>query len=481
MIFDILLLVLTGIFLMLFLQYKATCQKLEIKIADLEKQLDKTDEDEEFKMGLREINNENIRPITVDSLTGLPSRESFDDRFLQVLNQSKRFEKSFGILLLDINEFHLINEAEGYEVGDKLLKAIANRLAKVVRQIDTMTRYMGDTFMFLLPQLAMPQTAAYVAQRLLDSIVLPFIIDEKNIHISASIGIGIYPMDGADAKMLISNALKALQEAKSSGINRYQFHHKEIHALSKIELQMNAYFSNEDVVQKLQIQYQPYVRTKTTEIFCIQASAFFEIADCGLVNIAQFSRVADKYGNLVEIGISLLSNSILQFQQWHKNGTKPESLLISLTTRLIENPQFINQLPQILQAANMNPNQIIFELCDENLNIQSETLEKSLSMIHEMGIQISISLFALGHLALQKITKIPVDYLKIDSKIIQEKKSTRDYESILHMIVTLANDMHIVILADGVDTQERKEFLEAMNCEIMQGKLFGDLAPMERV
>lgn len=479
MLFDILLLSLLILLSFAFLKQKKQIEQLKKKVSEVDHIKQRSPQSEEFSLGLTKLNSEFPEHIPVDSLTGLPGREAFEDRLLQALNQSKRFEKSFAIVLLDIHEFHIINEAQGYEIGDKLLRDVAIRLKAVVRQIDTMTRYAGDTFIFLLPQLAMPETAAYVAQRLLDSIVQPFEIDGQQLFITASIGVAIFPSDGPDVKTLLKNANDALHQAKVHGKGRYQFYQQELHALGERELKINAFLTSNDALHKLLIYYQPHVNIKKDEVVCIQAIPFIPLSEKGLIPFSEFSKIAENCGKILEIGEWVLRNSILQFQKWHSEGFTPECLAINVTLRQIENPQFIYKVSQILQKLHMNPKQIIFEVAGDNLFSKTSSLEKAFAMLDQIGIQVAISVFALGQFALQKITKLPINYLKVDAKLIHGNNKKQDSEIIVHMIVNLAKDMRISIIADGVDNQKQKDLLEELGCEVMQGRLFGEPLPVK--
>ena len=477
MFLDLILLITSILFIVLYVKCKKELDRFKRKSFESSHTHHATSE--EFSLGLKKLNSEFTENVLLDPLTKLPGREAFDDRLMQALNQSQRFKKSFAVILLDIHEFRVLNEAQGYETGDKILIEVAKRLKSVIRQIDTMTRYAGDTFVFLLPQLAMPETAAYVAQRLLDSIVQPFKIDTKNIFITASIGVSIYPSDGQDIKTLLLNANNALHQAKICGQGRYQFYKQELHALGQRELMLTAFFNSPDFLEKLFIYYQRQMNVEKNEVVCIQAIPYLELPEIGLVPFNDFARIAQNSGKLLEVGEWLLRNGILQFQKWHKEGFTPDQLAINVTLHQIENPQFIYKVTQILQELHVNPRQIVFEVTDDNLLSNTESLEKAFTMLNHIGIQISVSVFSLGSFALQRITKLPVNSLKIDSKLIQGKKLTEGNQVIVQMIIALAKDMQIKVVAEGIENVMQKDILLDLGCELMQGQLFGEPLPVE--
>lgn len=476
MLLDLFLLAITVSAVFLCLKYKAELEKLKARSPVVENRAS-TPQSDEFTLGLSKLTSEFSDQIALDPLTGLPGREAFEDRLQQTIYQSKRFGKSLALIVMNINQFHHINDAEGYDIGDKLLRAVSKRLQGIIRQIDTVTRYAGDTFVFLLPQLTLPETAVYVAQRILDNMVLPFKIEDREILLSANVGVAIYPLDGNDASILLQNANKALLQAKEYGKGKYQFYRQELHALGEKELSMHACLCGPDLFNKLSIQYQPHVNVNTKEVVCAQAVSVMTLPDHGVITFTEFFKIAENCKKIVEIGEWSLQAAVTQFKKWHLEGFKPKQLAISVTLSQISSPQFIYNASQLLQKHQIEPNQVIFEIIDGNIFGDMEFLEKAFSLLNQYGIQIAFSVLTMGHFAVQKITHLPVNYLKIDSKLIQDDEHRQKNEAIIHMLVTLAEDMKIHIVAEGVNNEKQKQLLQALNCEVMQGDLFGGLLP----
>jgi len=435
----------------------------------------------EFSIGLSSLNSEFSGEITLDALTGLPGREAFEDRLQQTVNQSKRFEKSFAIILMNISDFHLVNEQKGYGTGDKLLQEVAKRMQGIIRQIDTMTRFAGNMFIFLLPQLSLPETAVYVAQRILDNIVLPFNINNENIYINANVGVAIYPLDGTDPRTLLKNANEALLQAKAQGTGKYQFFRQEMHALGQRELDLRSVFTSPDYLQKLSIQYCSQINVKTNEVVSVQAIPFIQFSKYGIVSFSEFLKVASNCKKTVEIGEWLLRNTTMQFNKWHQDGFTPRKLVLGVTIDQVIDTQFNQTLSQKLKEYQIQPNQIVFEIIGDNILAKADLLESILSLSHNQGIQIAFSVLTLGVFALKKLTQLPIDYLKIDSKLVQNEETRRQNEAVIHMLITLSHELQIKIVADGVDTEKQKELLVAMGCDIMQGKLFANPMPIDIV
>lgn len=478
MLFNFILMVISAVSVYTCFKFKAELDRLKEPTPTDEKKVPHNQSDE-FSIGLTNLNSEFTGEITLDALTGLPGREAFEDRLQQTVNQSKRFEKSFAIILMNISDFHIINEQKGYDTGDKLLQDVAKRMQGIIRQIDTMTRYAGNVFIFLLPQLSLPETAVYVAQRILDNIVLPFHINNEDIYINANVGVAIYPSDGADPRTLLKNASEALVQAKAQGTGRYQFFQQEMHALGQRELELRSVFSAPDFLKNFSIQYFSQINVKTNEIVSVQAVPYLQLPNHGVIAFSKFLKVAANCKKNVEIGVWLLSNAIMQFSKWHQEGFKPKKLVLNVTIDQVSDASFIQTLSQKLNEYHILPNQIIFEIIGDNVLSKIDSLESIFSLSHNQGIQIAFSVLTLGVFALKKFTQLPINYLRIDSKLVQSDETRQQNEAVIHMLITLSHELQINIVADGVDTEKQKELLVSIGCDIMQGKLFANPSPIK--
>lgn len=480
MLIDFILMVISAVSIYTCFRFKAELDRLKDNPKS-KSEINKTQamQSDEFSIGLSRLNSEFTGEIVLDALTGLPGREAFEDRLLQTLNQSKRFEKSFAIIIMNISDFHLINETKGYDVGDKLLQEVAKRMQGIIRQIDTMTRYAGNVFIFLLPQLSLPETAVYVAQRILDNIVLPFNVNDQEIMINANVGVAIYPSDGADPKTLIQHANEALSQAKERGPGRYQFFQQEMHALGERELALRSFFTSPDYLNKLSIQYFSQINIKTNELVSVQAIPCIELPKYGTIPFAEFLKVAVNCKKTLEISQWLLRNATKQFHQWQQSEFKPKKLVLNVTVDQLTDTQFLQLLSDKLKEYQMTPHQIVFEIIGENILSKADALTSLFALSNAQGIQIAFSVLTLGVFALKKLTQLPIHYLKIDSKLVQDEATRRQNEAVIHMLVTLSHELQINIVADGVDTEKQKELLASMGCDIMQGKLFANPKQLE--
>ncbi len=413
-------------------------------------------------------------PIAVDLLTGLPGREIFEDRLLQAVHQSNRTKTQFAVLLLNINDFHLINDVQGYDIGDKLLKAVATRLQPTLRQVDTMTRFAGDIFVCLILQLSRAETAAYVAQRLFDCLAQPFQIDNKTLSITANIGIAIFPQDGLDANTMMNKANEAYIKSKALGIGKFCFYHQELFGMSEREISLHALLTSWDFLQKFSVYYHSHMNISTNETVCIEAIPYINHPDYGLISFVEFVAVAERCGKMAEISLWTFRHAIQQFKKWHQNGLNPHSLLISVTLRQVEDSDFLSQVAKMIEEFDILPNQLTFEIIESTILNTKESLENAFTMLSNLGIKIAITVLSLGHFALQKINKMPISFLIIEASLFDNSAENQAKEPIILTMIGLATEMKITIMAKGVENDDQKNYLEALGCHVMEGKLFGE-------
>ncbi|MHB1947588.1 MAG: putative bifunctional diguanylate cyclase/phosphodiesterase [Gammaproteobacteria bacterium] len=461
-----------GLVIILFYSYREL-RKLKIQIALSQVQLLKEiNLQQELAKELTQLKEKFAHDVLYDSLTGLAGRQVFEDRLVQTLNQSKRYQLIFGVLFLDLDGFKVINEALGHDVGDELLKEVAERLKNTIRQVDSLCRFGGDQFVLILSQLSKPESAAYVAQRILDAITQPFKVRNHELFITASIGIATYPTDGDEAKILLKNADNALHQAKSRGRNTYQFYREEMHILSQRELTLSSSLQHAEVYREFSIFYQPQINLENKKIASMQALLHWEHPDFGLIALPEFLRLAENNGKIIAIGEWLLRNAFQQFQQWKKLEFCPNSIAINVSLRQVENPHFTYKLSQILQEMNIDPACLVVEVSETLLAGNVELLEKSFHMLKHLGVQTAIKDFGAGHLSLQFLKRFPIDYLKIADTLIQDISVNKESESIVKMIIALAKSLQINVIAEGVESRKQKQVLVELGCNNMQGHLF---------
>jgi len=472
MLFDMILILISAILFFLLIKNKIELKNMKKSFSKNKSKLDTPE------FSLSQSNDENNDKI-FDSLTRLPGREVFHDRLSQLITQSQRLSATFAVMLLNINDFHIINEKYGEEKSDLILREVSDRLKDVIRQVDTMTRLAGDIFVFLIPHLYKPETAVYVAQRLLDSITKPFYVDNQPFTITASIGAAIYPSDGETSNSLLSSANSALKKSKESGKGKFQFFHDKMHALSQRELAIHSAISSVDVLQNIQIYYQFHINVKSNSIINLQAIPYLNVPEYGQIPYLEFAKIAENTGKVSIIGEWLLRNAIIQFLKLENIKLKATHLLVNVTIRQIEDAKFITNIKKIAEELSFDTAKIIFQISELNPAANAYSMEQTFSILNNLGIQIAISIVALGHFALQRITRLPIHYLIINAKFVNKEKTPGGNEAIIQMIISLAKEMNLVIIAEQVENNAQKESLLEIGCTLMQGKLFGEPQPIE--
>lgn len=471
--FTIWLTIVGSIFVLLSLFFLKRLIQLKKTLAHKETEL-KKEIDVQHVLSSELTNLKNQVEITSvnDQLTGLPGRKIFEDRLTQILNQSKRHNLVFAVLFLGLDGFEMVNDALGLNVGDELLVEAADRLRACIRKMDTISRFSGDGFVFLLPQLAKPETAAYVAQRMLDVIAQPFKLHGQDVFITACIGIAVHPNDGDEALSLIRFADSALHQAKLRGHNHYQFYRKEMYGLSQREFALNSSLRRASIYQELSLYYQPQVDVQSKKIINMSTVLRWHHPDFGLVDAAEFMHLAENSGIIIPMGEWILRSICQQFQAWAAMGFNPNTMSVGITLRQLENPHFTYRVLQIIQESKLDPTCMVFEISEKVLLSQSTLLEKNLHMLKQLGIRLGINDLGTGNIALQHLRNFPLDNIKISHELIKDITVNKEAEAIVKMIIALGDTLKLKVIADGVESLNQKELLQQLGCRYMQGGYF---------
>ncbi len=445
---------------------------LQKQLKQLKEQVDHFKKNqEEFTLEINEMNLKREADHH-DSLTHLISKNIFDDMFGQLIQQSKRFKKSFALLLLKIDDFENFNQKNSSLISDKLLIEFATRIQPTIRQVDTLTRYAGEMFAVLMPNLATPETAVYVAQRLLDSVVSPFSIEGQDYHLSACVGISIYPYDADNASTLLKKAEDALNKARSNGKNIFQFYQEQTQTLGKHELSLKSMVTSPYFYEQLSLEYVTYINTFTNEEICMEVIPWATHAELGRVPYTKFYKMARNAGQIFNLYEWVLRHAIAHFKSLEKSPRgAPKQLLLTFNLNDIQSSPLMNQLISLIHSLEIPPEKIILELTDNVDEINQESLQQSLGVLRDNHIQVAIGIFVLGHFALKKITNLPIQYLKINNELIKDFHTHLESQGILERLLSLAKKMEIGVLTEGVSKEEQKKRLQELGCYVMQGEI----------
>jgi diguanylate cyclase (GGDEF)-like protein len=413
-----------------------------------------------------------------DALTGIPNRQYFNDQLTRATARARRDGRKVTLLFLDLDGFKVVNDTLGHDAGDRLLKEVASRIQRSVRTGDVIARLGGDEFAVLLEGLNGPLEVETMANSLLDLISQPYHIADRQLDITTSIGITMYPNDSADTQMLLKNADIAMYQAKENGRNNVTFFTERMHA----EL-MEYHELERDIREALRLGefhlvYQPKVNAHSRRLQGLEALLRWSSPTRGKVSPGTFIPVAEESGHIIPLGYWVLNQVCQTLNAWEKNNLPCVPVSVNVSARQFQQPDFHKRVAQILSAHDIDPALIEIELTEGLVMEDSEAAQMELLRLKRIGLRISIDDFGTGYSCLSYLRRFPIDVLKIDRSFVLEIGVSQDGESIIDAIISLARSLRLETVAEGVETNEQLDFLLERGCHIVQGYLFG--VPMEQ-
>jgi diguanylate cyclase (GGDEF)-like protein len=424
-----------------------------------------------------------------DGLTGLPNREMFKEQLNRLLPLAKRRDKMVAILFLDLDNFKRINDTLGHDLGDKLLREVTNRLIQWIRPSDypsranaentIVSRLGGDEFTIYLSDIDRVQDAATVAQRILDVLSKPFMLDTHEVFITASVGITVFPSDGHDVDTLLKNADTAMYHAKDQGRNNYQFFTPSMNAEVMKRLSLETDLRKALERQEFLLHYQPKVDLRTGKILGVEALIRWLHPDRGLVPPGEFIPLSEQTGLVVPIGQWALNAACAQNKALQAAGFPPMGMSANLSGRQILDPQLPEIVARILKGTGLDPKYLEVELTESILIQNQKSVIDTLHALREMGIQLSLDDFGTGYSSLSYLNRFPVDTLKIDKSFVDNIPTNQDSVALIRAIIAMAHSLKLKVLAEGVETEGQLVFLREEGCDEVQGNLFSPAVPVE--
>ena len=413
-----------------------------------------------------------------DALTGIPNRQYFNDQLTRATARARRDGRKVTLLFLDLDEFKVVNDTLGHDAGDRLLKEVASRIQRSVRTGDVVARLGGDEFAVLLEGLTGPLEVETMASSLLALISQPYHIADRQLDITTSIGITMYPNDSADTQMLLKNADIAMYQAKENGRNNVTFFTERMHA----EL-MEYHELERDIREALRLDefhvvYQPKVNAHNRRLQGLEALLRWTSPTRGQVSPGTFIPVAEESGHIIPLGYWVLNQVCQTLKVWEGKGLPRVPVSVNVSARQFQQPDFHKRVAQILSAHDIDPALIEIELTEGLVMEDSDAAQMELLRLKRIGLRISIDDFGTGYSCLSYLRRFPIDVLKIDRSFVLEIGVSQDGESIIDAIISLARSLRLETVAEGVETNEQLDFLLERGCHIVQGYLFG--VPMEQ-
>lgn len=404
-----------------------------------------------------------------DPLTGLPNRLLFNARLEHALSRAHRDSSHVAVLFLDLDRFKNINDSMGHPYGDQLLQVVSSRLAKSVRDEDTVARLGGDEFIIFVEDLADPQAASHIATNTLEQFSTPFCIEGDEVYVNASIGISLYPENGANVETLVKNADAAMYRAKEQGRNNYQFYSTELttQAFERLSLETSLRHALER--DEFVLHYQPQICLETGVLKGAEALLRWQHPEMGMVMPDKFIPIAEDTGLIVPIGEWVLRTACAQNKAWQDAGHPHISIAANLSARQILSPGLADVIKNILQETKLDPGSLELEFTESMAMQNLEDSIKTLQALNALGIDIAIDDFGTGYSSLSYLRRFPINKLKIDRSFVRDICSDEDDAKMIASIITLGQSLNLQIVAEGVETDEQMEFLRAHNCDQVQG------------
>jgi len=416
---------------------------------------------------------------THDTLTGLPNRYMFNQRFAHALNNAQRYHRSMALLFLDLDRFKFINDTLGHPFGDRLLQEVAGRLRLCLRESDTIARFGGDEFVALIEDFAAPGDVVSVAQKILHALRWPFMLQGETSHMTASIGISLYPNDGEDLASLLKNADIATYRAKEQGKNTYLFYSGEMndHLSARIakETRLQGALERNEFI----LHYEPKVEINTGRITGMEALIRWQHPELGLLPPLEFIGHAETSGLIVPIGAWVLRTACVQNQTLQGRAPAPLTVSVNLSARQFEDKHLLREIERALAESALKPNCLELEITESMVMRDIQNSKKILDGIKSMGIRLAIDDFGTGYSSLISIKRFPFDCIKIDRSFIKDIPQDPDDVAITQAIIAMAHSLRLKVIAEGVETQEQLDFLTEHGCHEFQGYFFRKPQPAE--
>jgi len=416
-----------------------------------------------------------------DPLTGMPNRVLFNDRLAQMLKDAAYHHYQAGVMVVDLDRFKQINDTMGHAAGDALLKEVAVRLRASVRSYDTVARLGGDEFGILLPQIREGAHLTRVAGKVGAAFNQSFWLEGREIFVSCSVGIAVYPSDSAVAEELLKYADSAMYSAKRSGRNDFRFYSKDLTVRAQERLTLESDLRRALERGELALHYQPKVLLASGAMVGCEALLRWKHPRLGMVPPGQFIPVAEDSGLINELGAWVLRESCVTAVAWNAAAAQPCKVAVNLSARQIQAPGFMAQVMGILSETGCQPRWLEFEITESLLLDEDGPVLGALQALRDMGVTIAIDDFGTGYSALAYLARFPIDTLKIDRSFIHSATTDHFRAELVRAILSIARCLNQQVVAEGVETREQADFLAAEGCQLVQGFLFSQAVPREQL
>ena len=426
---------------------------------------------------IKNSQTELARLVHHDPLTDLPNRLLFTDRTEQALAAAQRHQTGCALLMIDLDHFKIINDSLGHNVGDLLLKAVAERLQSVFGKGFTVARLGGDEFAVLVDSCSQTSQAAVLAQQVLEVMKSAFDVDKHQLFVSASVGISVYPSDALNAEQLLRNADSALFKAKSAGREGYALYTEELTAHAQYRIEVASDLRRALEQQELRVYYQPVHDLQTCRLIGVEALVRWEHPLRGLLSPGEFIPIAERTGLIAEIDAWVLEHACWQMVQWQATGVELSFVAVNISSRLFTRPELFTLVSTVLADTGLDPALLELEVTESTVMDNSQVALEQMHRLRALGLRLAIDDFGTGFSSLLRLKRLPVQKLKIDQGFVAGLPADNDDVAIVRAVIALGQSMGLQVHAEGIEQVEQAQFLLDLDCNLGQGYWFGRPMP----
>lgn len=431
---------------------------------------------EERTRELTELTQELERQAYYDTLTGLANRATFDDHLQLAIHRAQRYGGELSVLFLDLDRFKNINDTLGHGIGDRLLIEASRRFHACLRSCDTLARLGGDEFAVLLDTVS-PHNAADVAQKLINAANRPFSIDGYLLHVSASVGISVYPNDGADAQAIIKNADTAMYHSKSGGRNQYNFFTEFMNARATRRLLLENKLRTAFAKDLFAVHYQPRFETQTQRIIGVEALIRWTDVEEGTISATELVAIADECGLITAIDEWVLETACREVLRWYDQRRPAIVLSVNLSGAQFIRRNLSQVIQSILERTGFPADCLELEITENVFGPNAVDVTAVLREIRHLGVEISIDDFGKDYSSLSRLKQLPLQTLKIDRSFVRDIGRDPDDEILVKTMITMAHSLNLKVVAEGIENEQQYQFVRRYQCDAVQGYLLGRPVP----
>jgi diguanylate cyclase (GGDEF)-like protein len=414
-----------------------------------------------------------------DKLTDLPNRVLFADRCAMALESGQEEKHTVGVMLVSLDRFKKITDTLGHSAGDTVLIEVAERIQACVGDGATVGRFDGDEFGLLLTKGTEVEDVVAISESIHETFKHSFVVSGQEVYLTASIGISRFPLNGEDSSTILKNAAAALYRAKQQGGSNHQFYTSDMNARAVTRLTLESDLRRAVANNEFVTYYQPFVNFASGQVVGMEALVRWRHPQLGILLPAEFIAVAEDTGLVVELSNWVMRSACAQTRRWQDKGHGPLRIAVNISARHLRQEKFLEQVSDILDQSGLDASCLELELTETSMMQNAESGSKLLAQLRELGVKIAIDDFGTGYSSLSYLKRLPIDTVKLDRSFVTGATRDPDDAALVMAIVTLAHNLRLRVVAEGVETEEQLAFLRLLRCDEGQGYLFGKPSPAD--